>query len=263
MHHDDTTPDDNPIPEGMKRCTQCARTLRVSMFSRDSQSRDGLKPACAECRAEKKRRYREANKEKLAEQERRYREANKGKRSKSQRRVFAGVVLPGEKGCLRCNTALPISMFSRNCRSRDGYRSECKQCERTMKQRYRQANRIKRIEYDKCYRQANPDIARAHRRDRRARKRANGGHISPAEWRSVLARFNGKCAKCGSPDNIHMDHVVPLAKGGKHSVDNVQPLCATCNLRKHTKIEDYRGKFYEPLALPLDDAARAVQDCVD
>ena len=71
--------------------------------------------------------------------------------------------------------------------------------------------------------------------------------------KSVRARFDAKCAKCGSAENIHMDHVVPLAKGGRHSPDNIQPLCQTCNLRKGVKTEDYRGKMYQPLALPLDN----------
>lgn len=219
MHQDSNTPIGNSIPQGMKRCTKCARTLSVAMFHRDRNTGDGLKPQCVECRAEHKRRYREANKEKLAKQERRYREDNKGKVADSQRRYYE----------------------ANRCKLSEWHR------------RYREENECKLAEWRRRYRRENPDISRAHHRNRRALKIANGGRVSASEWQSVLARFDGQCAKCGANEDIHMDHVVPLSKGGSHSVDNIQPLCATCNMRKHTKVEDYRGKMYQPLALPLDN----------
>ncbi|QOH59936.1 hypothetical protein C6Y44_27815 (plasmid) [Rhodococcus rhodochrous] len=44
------------------------------------------------------------------------------------------------------------------------------------------------------------------------------------------------CHLCGGdidswPD-LHFDHVVPLARGGEHSNDNLRPAHAGCNLRK-------------------------------
>ena len=42
-----------------------------------------------------------------------------------------------------------------------------------------------------------------------------------------------------------MDHVVPLKLGGANTVDNVQPLCGSCNCKKHLKIIDYRDVYLE------------------
>jgi 5-methylcytosine-specific restriction endonuclease McrA len=48
------------------------------------------------------------------------------------------------------------------------------------------------------------------------------------------------CAKCGRrPPQIklHVDHVFPASRGGSSKYDNLQFLCADCNLTKSTKLE--------------------------
>ncbi|MCD6151560.1 MAG: HNH endonuclease, partial [Deltaproteobacteria bacterium] len=37
--------------------------------------------------------------------------------------------------------------------------------------------------------------------------------------------------------NLHLDHIQPISKGGMHSIHNVQWLCKTCNLQKGNKYE--------------------------
>lgn len=57
--------------------------------------------------------------------------------------------------------------------------------------------------------------------------------------RAVSARDRGRCAECGA--NLsgeleavpHIDHIVPLAKGGNNDLANLQLLCAACNLSKN------------------------------
>jgi 5-methylcytosine-specific restriction endonuclease McrA len=64
----------------------------------------------------------------------------------------------------------------------------------------------------------------------------------------VFVRDNWTCQSCNKPtpkklrgtldDNApEMDHIIPLAKGGEHSYNNVQCLCRTCNAEKGERLE--------------------------
>lgn len=79
--------------------------------------------------------------------------------------------------------------------------------------------------------------ARDHRR--RARENGNGGKLSSAGIRALYITFPA-CLACGSDDDLTLDHVIPLALGGRNSVENIQVLCRSCNSIKHTMTTDYR-----------------------
>jgi 5-methylcytosine-specific restriction enzyme A len=51
----------------------------------------------------------------------------------------------------------------------------------------------------------------------------------------VFKRDNYKCKECGVPNKkaiLHIDHIIPLAKGGTDELDNLQTLCEACNISK-------------------------------
>ncbi|HMC70985.1 MAG TPA: HNH endonuclease signature motif containing protein [Mycobacteriales bacterium] len=86
--------------------------------------------------------------------------------------------------------------------------------------------------------EANPErwneLRRARDLIRRARKR--GTQTERIDLAVVLAKHGMICHLCGdgiaSLDDLHFDHVIPLARGGTHTYDNLRPAHATCNLRK-------------------------------
>ena len=55
---------------------------------------------------------------------------------------------------------------------------------------------------------------------------------------AVWQRDKGQCQRCGSKKNLHFDHDIPYSLGGTSILaQNVQLLCAKCNLSKHNRIE--------------------------
>lgn len=78
------------------------------------------------------------------------------------------------------------------------------------------------------------EARRASGRNRRARTRAVDGVISKGLSQKLFELQKGRCACCGEPlgKEYHLDHVMPLALGGRNSDDNAQLLRKTCNLQK-------------------------------
>jgi hypothetical protein len=75
---------------------------------------------------------------------------------------------------------------------------------------------------------------------RRLRIAATGENYTRAEWEALCAKYDHRCLCCGEQKKLTADHIVPLSRLGKNTIDNIQPLCHSCNSHKHTKIIDYR-----------------------
>jgi Holliday junction DNA helicase RuvB len=52
----------------------------------------------------------------------------------------------------------------------------------------------------------------------------------------VWQRDGGRCAKCGSQENLEYDHIIPVSKGGSNTARNIQLLCEKCNRSKSAGI---------------------------
>lgn len=81
----------------------------------------------------------------------------------------------------------------------------------------------------------NPHKGREWFNNRRCR--AGGKRLPKGYLAKLYDLQRGKCAICRTAlgANYHTDHIVPLAKGGKHHKHNVQLLCGPCNVRKSAK----------------------------
>ena len=84
---------------------------------------------------------------------------------------------------------------------------------------------------------ANRDKHVLYQRQRVARKRSNPGSVGVAErdWLRMKNRYEQRCAYCGDKAPLHMDHVIPLVRGGRHAIGNVLPACKSCNSSKSAR----------------------------
>lgn len=119
--------------------------------------------------------------------------------------------------------------------------------------RYKVKNKDKIRVVSRAWEKRNPDKVKANRvkyRHKNSEKwvhsaRVRKGRINAAnelksgEWKAVKEHAGNKCLLCGCAP-VTMDHVIPLSKGGRHHVSNLQPLCGPCNNKKGTKDTDYR-----------------------
>lgn len=76
--------------------------------------------------------------------------------------------------------------------------------------------------------------------ERYARLKGAKGSFTVEEWFELKKKNNNSCAKCGTHESIAKltkDHIIPLTKGGSNWINNIQPLCQSCNSRKYNIIE--------------------------
>jgi 5-methylcytosine-specific restriction endonuclease McrA len=86
----------------------------------------------------------------------------------------------------------------------------------------------------------NTDKVKASYAAYQTRKTQAGGSFTAEEWRSLCVFYNSKCLCCKKHKPLEPDHVVPVSKGGTSCIDNIQPLCRSCNARKNDNTIDYR-----------------------
>jgi 5-methylcytosine-specific restriction endonuclease McrA len=116
--------------------------------------------------------------------------------------------------------------------SRAGNAKRCSDKCRQESQRERYAAKRETIlEYRREY--SKTPAGKASKRRRRHRRRD-----APCNGSIKHFQLADKCVRCGSTENLELEHITPISQGGSNHIENLTTMCAECNHGvggKHTK----------------------------
>lgn len=128
-----------------------------------------------------------------------------------------------------------------NAGRRERYRENKDQFRIRNRQNYLK-HRERRIAYAIEYQRQNPHIVAATRVRRESVQKFA---VSGRDLIRLVQRQRNECAYCGcemsapgraEATSLQWDHIVPLKRGGNHSIGNVVAACRTCNIRKSSML---------------------------
>jgi 5-methylcytosine-specific restriction endonuclease McrA len=156
--------------------------------------------------------------------------------------------------CKECGTVFEISRYgtestcSLTCHKAAYYKEHKEELD-AYRGDWAKRNRDKQGAYASTSKSKKPEHYKAMKSSlqnkRRIAQLGNGGSHTLEEWENLKRDTGNKCLCCGSPESdkpLTRDHIVAVAQGGSDSIDNIQPLCRSCNASKQTKTIDYRNQ---------------------
>jgi len=205
----------------MRECKKCHKSLPITDFRPTyNKGGTGRRKVCKRCGQLRRSEIYRANPEPIRAKGRenynkhkdRYREYNK---------IY--------------DIAYPERVKERNRRAdlkRKNKKSRLKQ-----RSKYREENREKLRAIAREYYATHKAEDRSRRELRRVRlKGITIRDLTHAQWKERLAEFDYHCAYCWTSNVVlTQDHLVPISKGGHHTLDNVVPACVSCNARKNNR----------------------------
>lgn len=84
--------------------------------------------------------------------------------------------------------------------------------------------------------QVHLDNLAALRTEPSAKKPSNRQKVSTRVRIAVFVRDGNKCVRCGTLDDLSLDHIQPVSRGGGNEPENLRVLCRPCNSSKGARL---------------------------
>ena len=162
--------------------------------------------------------------------------------------------LPQIKVCVICGQTLPLSAFHDDFLAMVFDDDVCKDCIDRKGREYAQPR--ERIYIDSAVKRSkqwfmdHPERIKQLRRNagsrRRAKLKGSGGKHTADDIDTIYRSQKGRCWWCGKKvgEAFHVDHRIPVAKGGSDNPGNLVISCPSCNLKKRDKHPwDFNGRL--------------------
>jgi hypothetical protein len=167
--------------------------------------------SCKECKRRKAKEWRENNPERKKETDRRWQREHKD------------------------------VVNAKNKKWREAHHEQSLETVRVSARKWRKNNPEKQRKACQRWNREHSENCCAYENRRRTRKRGSGGEYTAQQWTDLCNQYGNRCLCCGRTNvRLTADHVVPLSAGGSNTIENIQPLCKSCNCKKYTKTIDYR-----------------------
>jgi 5-methylcytosine-specific restriction endonuclease McrA len=229
-----------------KACTKCKEDKPLSSFSKHNSakaSKSGLRARCKACELDVYREYREANRSKVRASKQAWNNKNKDKKAawdksyalrnkeKIRNNFVAWYEVNREDQLAKSKIRRRLNPEKKAANDKK-WQSENKDRVNAKSRAWRIRNPEKAAQVSKSYRTRNPENGIIKSARRRARKAANGAYLVTAK--DLKAIMSKPCFYCQGKAT-HLEHVLPIVLGGRHSIGNLVASCQVCNLSKSKK----------------------------
>lgn len=141
------------------------------------------------------------------------------------------------KTCRACNIEQPKSNFSKQVTGKDGLRARCKSCTSVTDRAYHKKHAKKRRKMSRQWQLDNPKRYQKNKRRALEVRQRRIAEQTPPQSQLELSALEGlymmaKILSNSCGESYHIDHIIPLSKGGPHHFDNLQILSAEDNIKK-------------------------------
>lgn len=214
----------------MKRCCGCGIVKPYSEFYGNKGRPDGLQSRCKDCAKLDRKKWYRSNLDRALSYAASYRDAHRAAMNESARNYARQ-----HREEKRASWAAYSAQHRQELRDkgRERYNRDRERMQ-GYSRAWKESHKDEAKAYAKAYWAAHPE----RRRQKLAAK--NGGTFTLDEWVALCKKYDDRCLCCWEKKPLTVDHVVPLADGGRNDIQNIQPLCHNCNCRKSKKTIDYR-----------------------